>query len=136
MRIVVDTNVIVSGLLSPFNPSGHIVKLLTAGKLVALYDSRIISEYKDVMLRPKFDFNLEHMGALLEQIECAGEIVACEPLSYPLPDREDEPFLEAAFSGKAACLITVNLRHYPVRVCQSIRVLSPQKFIEFYTEYS
>ena len=50
MQIVLDTNVLVSGLLYPFSVSGEIIRLIARGDLKLCYDSRIISEYKDVLL--------------------------------------------------------------------------------------
>jgi predicted nucleic acid-binding protein len=47
MRIVVDTNVLVSGLLSPFGPPGVIVSLTAAGRLSLCYDARILAEYAE-----------------------------------------------------------------------------------------
>ena len=41
MRLVVDTNVLVSGLLSPFGPPGVIVNLIAAGRVRLCYDTRI-----------------------------------------------------------------------------------------------
>ena len=47
MKIVLDTNVLVSGLLTPFGTSGEIVRMVSAGKLILLYDSRILLEYQE-----------------------------------------------------------------------------------------
>ncbi|HKI01222.1 MAG TPA: putative toxin-antitoxin system toxin component, PIN family [Thermoanaerobaculia bacterium] len=54
MKIVLDTNILVSGLLQPFGPSGQIVRLVAAGELVLCHDSRILAEYWEVLLRKKF----------------------------------------------------------------------------------
>ncbi len=48
MRFVIDTNVLVSGLLSPYGASAEIVRMLAAGAFDLLYDARIVSEYKEV----------------------------------------------------------------------------------------
>lgn len=59
MIIVLDTNVLVSGLLTPFGSSGEIVRMITSGKLILEYDSRILIEYEEVLNRPKFHFDKE-----------------------------------------------------------------------------
>ncbi len=46
MRIVLDTNVVVSGLLNAFGPSAQIVRLVAAGNLDLCYDARILTEYR------------------------------------------------------------------------------------------
>ena len=54
MRIVVDTNVLVSGLLSPHGPPGRMVDGIVAEELVVLFDDRILDEYRDVLGSPRF----------------------------------------------------------------------------------
>ncbi len=49
MIVVVDTNVLVAGLLSPFGPPGEIVRMIVAGSLSLCFDARILSEYSDVL---------------------------------------------------------------------------------------
>ncbi len=132
MKIVLDTNVLASGLLTPFGTSGEIVRMVSAGKLVLQYDSRILLEYKDVLYRPKFQFNTEHVDLLLDCIKKNGQLVATIPLKHSLPDQDDEPFLQIAIGGKAECLITGNKAHYPKQFREGITVLSPSEFINFY----
>ena len=48
MIIVIDTNVLVSGLLTPFGSSGEIVRMISSDKLILEYDSRILIEYAEI----------------------------------------------------------------------------------------
>jgi len=57
---VLDTNVIVSGLISPLGPPGRIVDALLARKLLIAVDDRILQEYREDMGRPKFLFRGTH----------------------------------------------------------------------------
>ena len=132
MKIVLDTNVLVSGLLSPYHAPGEIVRMSSLGILQVCYDARVLSEYKHVLARPKFGFNSEYAGHLLEQIKACGHTIVSEPLPKRLPDSSDEPFLEIAVRAKAMCLITGNLKHYPPSLRFGMRVLLPQDFLEFY----
>ena len=52
IRVVLDTNVLVSGLLSEHGPPGLIVDLVFAGELALVYDARLLAEYRDVLVRP------------------------------------------------------------------------------------
>ena len=130
MKIVLDTNVLVSGLLSPFGPPAEIVRLVASGRIVLCHDARILAEYSDVLLRPKFRFDREAVGALLAEIQLDGEPVAAFPLRHPLPDRADEPFLEVALASGAEALVTGNLRHFPARLRQGVAVVAPAAFLE------
>lgn len=132
MRVVIDTNVLVSGLLSPYGAAAEIIRMIAAGYLDLLYDARIMSEYGEVLLRPKFSFEKSNIDILIEFIAHYGVPIAAIPLSTHLPDPDDEPFLEVAISGKAECLITGNIVHYPARSKQKMRVLTPRQFINRY----
>lgn len=132
MKIVLDTNVLVSGLLTPFGTSGEIVRMVSAGILIVQYDSRILSEYREVLYRPKFQFNHEWIDLLLDYIRKSGQSVPAGPLKNRLPDPDDEPFLEIAVAGRTACLITGNKAHYPPKAREGIKVLSPSEFISYY----
>lgn len=130
MKVVVDTNVLVAGLLSPFGPPGEIVRMIASGALQVCFDARILTEYEDVLARPKFQFSREHTRLLLEQIRTEGLSVAGVPLPVRLPDRTDEPFLEAALAGQVFCLITGNIKHFPPARRQGMVVLSPGEFLD------
>lgn len=132
MNIVLDTNVLVAGLLSPFGPCGEIVRMVSSGELKLSFDARILSEYEEVLNRPKFKLEEDKVSALLEQIEHRGRTVASLPLTHSLPDHDDEPFLEVAIAGKTACIVTGNSVHFPAKLCKSVKVLSPSDFLSFY----
>ncbi len=132
MKIVLDTNVLVSGLLTPFGTSGEIARMVSSSILVLQYDSRILLEYNDVLYRPKFKFNKEQIDLLLDYIKKNGQSVPILPLRQSLPDPDDEPFLEVAIGGKAECLITGNKIHYPRQFREGVKILSPSEFINFY----
>ena len=132
MKIVLDTNVLVAGLLSPFGPCAEIVRMVSSGDLTLYFDARILSEYMEVLGRSKFRFQTDKVVALLDHIEHRGHIVASSPLLNVLPDPGDQAFLEVAVAGKAVCLVTGNCTHFPPRQCQGIKVLSPSDFLTFY----
>ncbi|MGD9070912.1 MAG: putative toxin-antitoxin system toxin component, PIN family, partial [Desulfobacterales bacterium] len=76
MKIVLDTNVLVSGLLAPFGPSGKIVRMVSAGELILYIDARILSEYQEVLHRPKFKFDKDHISILVDFIKRYGQFVS------------------------------------------------------------
>jgi putative PIN family toxin of toxin-antitoxin system len=132
MKIVLDTNVLVAGLLSPFGPCAEIVRMVSSGEVTLCFDALILTEYIEVLYRPKFGFDKEKVSALLDHIEHRGYAVASSPLRHSLPDPDEEPFLKVAIAGKAECLVTGNTSHFPVKLCQGRKVLSPSGFLTFY----
>ena len=131
MMIGLDTNVIVSGILKPFSKAASILRLVADGTIRLAYDLRILLEYRDVLIRPKFNFAKETVDAFLAQIEEEGFLVSIKPLEVHLPDSDDEPFLEVALSGRVEAIVTGNKRHFPSRKCVGVRILSPAEFLEF-----
>jgi putative PIN family toxin of toxin-antitoxin system len=134
MRAVVDTNVIVSGILTPNGPPGRITQMVISGELLLLVDARTISEYARVLRRPELDLRTSDVDAFFDQVMRLGVIVATSPLPDRLPHADDEPFLEIAVAAGAEYLVTGNTAHFPKRLRQGVAVVSPREFIEAYRE--
>lgn len=131
-RLVLDTNVLVSGNLSRLGPPGRIVDLLNDGALVPLYDTRILAEYETVLYRPRFRFNDAVIAAIMENVRLSGHATARSHLpGVMLPDPTDLPFLEVAVAGTADYLVTGNTSHYvPTRGAHSVAVISPRQYVD------
>ena len=130
MKIVLDTNVLVSGLLSPFGPPARVLALIISGELVVCYDERIIAEYRAVLARDKFAFEKSSVDNLIRYLGNSGLSVHSVPLEHRLPDRDDEPFLEVAIASVADALITGNIVHYPVRSRKGVKIVNPRTFLD------
>lgn len=132
MIIVLDTNVVVSGILRPYGKAAAILRLVVSGMLTPAYDQRILGEYREVLRRPKFKFSDETVMDFLSEIEEEGMLVSSRPLPYSLLDPDDEPFLEVALSSKAIALITGNRRHFPKKAYGETKIVSPAEFFELF----
>jgi uncharacterized protein len=131
VRVVIDSNVVVSAMLSPYAPPAQVVRLALQGDLGMLHDHRILAEYREVLSRPTFDFDPRDVRAMLEGLEWIGETVFATPLTVELPDPDDLPFLEVAAAGKADALVTGNSRHYrPAKGRHDIRILTPRELLD------
>lgn len=130
MKIVLDTNVLVSGLLSPYGSPGEIVRMVAGGEIKMCYDARILQEYIRVLSRPKFGFDKEDIEMLINQMRIEGYPTASQPLKKRLPHRDDEPFMEVALAGKAVCLVTGNLKHFPQAATNKVKVVNPRQYLE------
>lgn len=130
MRIVLDTNVLVAGLLSESGPPGWIVDLVLAGDLETAFDNRMMAEYRAVFARTEIGFARELAETVLEAMQTFGWPVTATPWPIPLPDPDDEPFLAVARMSGARCLITGNLKHFPQQSRLDVCVLSPRAFLE------
>ncbi len=126
MKIVLDTNVLVSALINPKGMPAKILNLILNGRLTILYDNRIMGEYRVVLSRKKFNFSHEMIEPLIDFIKYEGEFIASEPLKTHFVDEDDKMFLEVAVSGNAEYLITGNTKHFPAENY----ILTPKIFIE------
>jgi putative PIN family toxin of toxin-antitoxin system len=123
MRVVIDTNVLVSGIINPHGPPGRVVDAIVSLTLTTLYEDRILSEYREVLLRPVFGFRRNDVYALLDFIEFSGEHITAGPVNVVLPDPADLPFVEVAMAGLADALVTGNTKHFtPAR---RVSILTP-----------
>jgi uncharacterized protein len=132
MIIVLDTNVVVSGILKPYSKSAAILRLVADGALRVAYDLRLLAEYREVLTRPLFNFPREEVESFLTQVEQEGLLVSGKPLRYRLPDPDDEPFLEVAVSARAEVVVTGNKRHFPKKDYLGTKIVSPSEFLETY----
>jgi putative PIN family toxin of toxin-antitoxin system len=129
MRIVVDTKVLIAGLLSAAGPFGWIVEAVLAGDLELAFDAAIRQEYEEVMRRPGFRFAPARIDEILAALDHFGFVViAAPPWPIALPDPDDEPFLAVAQASESV-LVTGNLRHFPVRGRGEVAVLNPRELM-------
>jgi putative PIN family toxin of toxin-antitoxin system len=112
LRIVLDTNVLVSGLLNPEGNPGRILDLFLAGEVTLLADDRILAEYRAVLRRPKFGLDAADVSDFLDLLEAESERVTATPIGSKLPDESDRAFVEVALAGGAESLVTGNVRHF------------------------
>ena len=129
MIVVLDTNILVSGLLHPESHPGVILQQITEKWLLAAYNAAMLREYQDVLSRPKFSIIAQKSLQLLSIIERDWQFVIAPPLEFPLPDPHDAPFLETAIAVRADALITGNLRHFPMPARQGIPAVGPADFL-------
>ena len=130
MKIVLDTNVLVSGFLSPSGAPAAILRSVLAGRIAVCFDERILAEYRDVLTRGKFRFDRSRVNRVLAIIELHGTPVLAEPLHLELPDPDDAMFIEVAAAGDANCVVTGNLKHFQTGSAHGVRVISPRAFLE------
>lgn len=130
MRVVLDTNVVVSGLLQSKGNPAQVLALALAGAVQVAHDKRILAEYADVLTRPKFKFDNDRVHDVLTKLEVDRLAVdATGQHHLELPDPDDEPFLAVALAGNADYLVTGNLADYPAERRRGCAVVSPAEFM-------
>jgi putative PIN family toxin of toxin-antitoxin system len=130
LRIVLGTNVLVSGILSPHGPPAAVLRALLTERVMLCFDERILSEYRDVLARGKSSFDRELVEELIAFLEAAGSPTLAAPLATTLPDPVDQMFIEVAVASQADFLVSGNLKHFPDKATEGVSVVSPRAFLD------
>ena len=130
-RIVLDTNVLVSGMINAHGAPGRIVDMVREEHVELVVDDRVLSEYGAVLRRPKFNryFDLSAVRDIMLFLEQNTIYVVPVRSITDLPDPDDAPFAELALSA-AVPLVTGNADHYPESLRHSIDVLTPAGYLK------
>lgn len=128
MRAVVDTNILVSGLMRADGPPGQVLGAVANGRLRPLLCDEILAEYRAVLPRPALRIDPSRVAELLALLELTADWVQVPayPGTPPLPDQDDWPFIAAAKAADCP-LITGNLKHFPARL--GLRLLTAREWV-------
>ena len=126
MNVVIDTNVLISGLINPDGTPAKIINLLINERITIFYDNRILQEYTGVLQREKFGFSAEIIGPLLDFIRIEGQFITADPITSHFDYENDKIFLEVAESASVDYLITGNTKHFP----ENNMIVTPKEFID------
>ncbi|MBS4096496.1 MAG: putative toxin-antitoxin system toxin component, PIN family [Sulfuricella sp.] len=131
MRAVIDTNVLVSALLTPGGVASRLVEAIRDNKLQPVISHEVHLEYVQVLNREKFGFVKSEVADLLDDLMQLGLFVVPEPLDTTrLPDPDDGRFIAAA--RLANCVVIAgNPRHFPPE--SGIKTLSPAEALAHLT---
>ena len=127
VKAVIDTNVLVSAYWTrnSDSPPARVYRALFSGTVTALVNDEIISEYRDVLHRPKFGFNAEDIDKDIAFIEQSGVKIHPADSTADFPDPDDKVFFCTALAGDAH-LVTGNMKHYP----KADFIVTPAQFCE------
>jgi uncharacterized protein len=129
IRVVLDTNIIVSALLQPLGPPAQVF-LLTLGDTVQMCISgSVFAEYEEVIRRPRLRRTEETIVSALEAIRRKAFWVKPSSPVRACSDPDDDVFLECAQASGAAYLVTGNVRDFPPHWLGT-EVVTPRQFLE------
>jgi uncharacterized protein len=127
MRVVIDTNVIVSAYLG--GVLEKIIVALRAGKFTLVVSNAIVDEYLKVLRRPKFKIErdeLDDFAALL--LRKAEFVTPLETISAVQADSSDDKFLEAALAGQARRIVSGDKHLLTLKTYRGIAVITAREF--------
>jgi putative PIN family toxin of toxin-antitoxin system len=129
LRLVVDTNVVVSAALRPEGLQRTVVLLALARPVRWYVSDAIMSEYALVLARPELKIRRSLRQRLLQLIRNHTRVVVPSRLPQVATDPADNIFVECADAARADYLITGNQRHFP-SFWKNTKVISSRQFLD------
>ncbi len=106
IRVVLDTNIVVSALLQPLGPSAQIFVVSLGGSIQLCVSGSVYAEYEEVISRPRLKRSEEIIAATLQSIREKGFWVRPVEKVQACLDPDDDIFLECAQAAHADYLVT------------------------------
>ena len=132
IRVVLDTNVVVSALLAADSLPAAILDLALQGKIHPAVSHPVLTELDRVLRRPRFGFGSRKIASFIVLYKTRSKLVSPKkPLDLCQDDSSDNRFLECAETAKAEFLITGNKSHFPSRHMKTL-VVTPREFWDAY----
>jgi len=133
IRVVVDTNIIVSALLQPLAPPARVFFMAINGSIQLCVSGSVYAEYEEVIRRPRLRRDENVIAATLQTIrERALWVRPTEPIRA-CADPDDDIFLECAQAARAAYLVTGNIKDFPASWLDT-RTVTARRFLEIMSE--
>lgn len=135
MKVVIDTTVIISSLISSSGPPAQIIELWVADKITVCLSAEIVEEYIGVLLRPKFN----SLGSAIERYKIISGLIELDNTIIVNPDfvlniiqedPDDNIFLACAVEAKAKIIISGDDHLLGLAEFQGIQIIRPADFFK------
>ena len=123
--VVLDTIVLVSGLISTQGNSAKIIDAFRDRQLSLFYNDEIMAEYRDVLFRARLSLASGDIKELLSGISRFGISIVPGKSSFIMPDESDRIFYDTA-KACGGYLVTGNAKHFP----DELFIMTPARFWE------
>jgi putative PIN family toxin of toxin-antitoxin system len=132
IRVVIDTNVLVSALLTSGGLPEAVFNLAISGEVQWFASEWVLAEYEEVLKRPRFAIDSRKAAAAIARIRAIVSAVKPAVRVSAASDPNDNKFLECAEAAQAHYFVTGNIRHFP-EIWKETRIVTPREFIDAWT---
>ena len=130
MKIVCDTNILISGILFGGKPR-EILRLCSSGTVVNFISPDILKEVEEVLLRPKFGLKKEQVYEIIRLFRDTFTLVSPDRhLSVVTADPDDNRILEAALATKADAIVSGDAHLLDLVNWKGVPVISADTFLK------
>lgn len=132
MKIILDTNVFISGIFFSGPPS-QILKAWQNSRLQVVLSQEILNEYQRVAESLAAKFPTIDILPIIELMTIHGQLIDVEGFDVSVcDDPDDNKFMECAIASNSKIIISGNKHLLKVSGCQGITVLKPREFVDSY----
>ena len=129
-RVVLDTNIMVSMALG--GQVGEINDEWRAGNFQLIVSEEIVSEYLEVLQRPKLNLKARTVAVIIARVYRKAEFVSPkEQIAHIQPDPKDDKFLEAAIAGKVDFIVSGDKHLLNLKEFRSIPIITGREFLDW-----
>lgn len=134
LKVVIDTNVLVSALLKSGSTPALIISMVLQNHITLCLSDDIFSEYKEVLAYSKFKkLNRHAINRLLLQLKQYSFWVDPQvTITTIKSDPSDNIFLKCALEAEADFFITGNTKHFTFEMFRQTRIVKPVQFLSIY----
>ena len=127
IRVVLDTNIVVSGLLSPRGSPADILDA-TSKQFRCFASEFLIEEYRDVLTRSDLDLDPRRMAKFMKDFRKVALLVVPRVRVSAARDTDDNMVIECALEARADFVVTGNTRDFPLSF-RGVRIVTPRDFL-------
>jgi putative PIN family toxin of toxin-antitoxin system len=133
IRAVIDTNVLVSAMISPSGNEALLLLAVKQGLMRPCFSPAVLEEYSEVLARPKFAFAPDEITALIDLLQRQGDLLHPAPLSGLSRDPKDDKFMACALAAEADFVVTGNKKDFPEDQLGATQVVSAGELLNLIT---
>lgn len=132
MRVILDTNVFVSGIFWK-GPPRQILQSWRDGKITIVTSAEILSEYERVSKTLALQFPASELSVFMRLLAMKAELCTAKPLPAPVSrDADDDKFLACAVTAQVNYIVSGDKDLLDISGFSDIKVLKPRSFVDLY----
>ena len=128
MKVIIDTNVLISAAVAGRNPETVILFVIANSNFEWVVSAEILTEYKEVLSRPKLKLTEERQQRWFNIIDAVTKLIDVEvEVDFPR-DQKDAKFIACAIAANADFLITGDRDFTEAQIVENTTIISVSLF--------
>jgi putative PIN family toxin of toxin-antitoxin system len=132
MKIILDTNVLISGIFFSGPPS-QILQAWQNKRFQIVLSEQILSEYQRVSDELSYKYPQVDIAPIIELVTIHGQLIDTKGVDISIcEDPDDDKFIECAIAGKCDIIVSGDKHLLKLAVYKGIKIIRPREFVEQY----